>query len=142
MFTLKIPNEKLKKASDLANDFLWNHLSVIKKEPYFSHTKLTSKQVYDQIKAHLEKGQAIEVRLYKPFWWRSKAIAYTKGKNVIFINQYKLNERSATEYANTLVHEYLHIVGFGHGNNNPKGKEQSVPYRVGQLAEDYASLFK
>ena len=139
MFRDKTGNDKINKAMGIAEDFLWNHLSVIKKEDHFTYTNQTVKQVYETIKSHLAKETYIEVDLYKSKWPWSKAIAYTtKGSSKLFINSRHIPDRSVEDYVNTLTHEFLHLCGYSHGSNNPKGKEQSIPYRIGQLAENYA----
>jgi hypothetical protein len=52
--------------------------------------------------------------------------------------------RPTQDIVNTLVHELTHIVDkqhsytFGHGSNNPKGKEMTAPYLLGKLAQEYA----
>jgi hypothetical protein len=142
MFRDKTNDRKIQQAIYIAQDFLENHLSIIKKETHFTYTKMTVSQVYETIKDRIRRGTYSEIHLYTSKWPWSKAVAYTtSGSSKIFINTSKLPERTIADYVNTLTHEYLHLCGFSHGSNSPKGKEQSVPYRIGQLAENYAKLF-
>lgn len=67
----------------------------------------------------------------------TKSIAYRNvGSNVLYFNTMK-NPRSMKEMVNTLSHERLHVVGYGHGSNSSKGKENSVNYSLGKLSEKY-----
>lgn len=79
----------------------------------------------------------------------SSAIAYRNvGSNIVYFNLGKncklqrLNPRAMKYMINTAIHERLHVVGYGHGDNNSKGKGNSVPYGVGDLAEKYADRCK
>jgi hypothetical protein len=74
-----------------------------------------------------------EVRLYKTWNPWSKVMGYTNGVN-IYINSRKLSSMSQADLVGLLCHEYLHIVGFRHGNNyKTKEKcEKSVPYFVSE----------
>jgi hypothetical protein len=72
--------------------------------------------------------------VYSPLWRFSDVIAYHKD-NVIYFNRYKL-KRSNCEIIATFVHEYLHRLGYAHGDNNPTNKENSVPYFMGILAKE------
>lgn len=60
------------------------------------------------------------------------------GSNVVYINTCVPRNPLASR-VNTLVHERLHVVGFGHGDNSWRGKQNTVPYRVGTLAEKYTN---
>jgi hypothetical protein len=71
---------------------------------------------------------------YAPLWRFSDIIAY-QSNNMIYFNKYKLKRASCNIIA-TFVHEYLHRLGYSHGDNNPKNKENSVPYYVGNVAKE------
>jgi hypothetical protein len=90
-----------------------------------------------QVVADLAAMKGVEISTYKtknPF---SKTIAYTYGgAKTIYFNTRK-NPRDFKEMVNTVVHEASHIVGYGHGNNSSVGKQKSVPYWVGAIAEKY-----
>lgn len=60
---------------------------------------------------------------------------YTKSEG-IKLNTYKLG-RSECAIVKTLVHEYMHHLGFSHGDNKAKGKEFSIPYWYGYKAYKY-----
>ena len=142
MFINETQIPKIQQACDRADIFLNDYLSIIKQETHFTHTKLTVNQVYDSIKVGLDLKPRLVVRLYRSRLPWSKAIGYTtKGSSIIFLNSRMIDSRSTHDYVNTLVHEALHTTilgGFSHGSNNPRGKEQSVNYRIGQLAEEFS----
>ncbi len=75
-------------------------------------------------------------RTKNPF---SKAIAttYNTDKENMYLNTRK-NPREYKFMVNTVVHEFLHLVGYSHNGNNPVGKEKSVNYYVGSLAEKHS----
>lgn len=66
----------------------------------------------------------------------SKAIAYrNKGKNVVYFNT-RRNPRAMGKMVNTSCHELSHVADYGHGNNSSRGKENTVPYKVGKICEN------
>ena len=76
---------------------------------------------------------------YRPRWRYSKAMGYTKGKN-IYINEYRLPYMSVANMVRLLIHESAHIAGYTHGGNaihwwNKRKKYASVPYCLGNAAK-------
>lgn len=61
----------------------------------------------------------------------SNVTAYTSGDYIRFNT--RNNPRSVTSMVNTLIHEWLHVIGYHHVKANPK----SVPYTVGKISEKY-----
>lgn len=62
--------------------------------------------------------------------------------NIIQMNIWTLN-RPVASICNTLLHSCVHAVNalhdkyyFGHGDNNPAGKEHTAPYMIGALGEE------
>ena len=99
-------------------------------------------KVKDDFKFESGKGIDVYVRIltcqtvapiftYKPKWIFTKALGYSDGK-AIHLNLRKLDGLELTELVGLLAHEYLHLVGLGHGNNFPsKDKDLfSVNYFV------------
>lgn len=80
------------------------------------------------------------IRTYRSKWPWSKAVATTwtneKEPN-IYLNT-RRHPRSVPSMVNTVVHECLHKHGYSHGNNNPTGKENTVNFKAGKIAENYA----
>ena len=68
----------------------------------------------------------------------SSTIGSTSG-NHISLNNYFLKQEKDSALANTLLHEGLHSVGYGHcGQNNPRLHPKiirAIPYRLGNLVE-------
>jgi hypothetical protein len=70
---------------------------------------------------------------YRPKWPWTKALGYS-GNGAIHLNVYKLDSLTHADLVGLLCHEYLHEVGFSHGNNF-KTKEKilySVNYYVSE----------
>lgn len=65
---------------------------------------------------------------------RRRTMAYHRGDTMYF-NADRL-DRSRCELINTLVHEYMHNLGYGHGDDLPEGKGGSVPYYFGDRAQE------
>lgn len=69
----------------------------------------------------------------------SSAIATTyQNDNTLYLNTRK-NPRPMPQMINTICHEHSHVAGFSHGDNNPKGKEKTVPYFIGDICEKYST---
>ncbi len=136
---------KIQEATDLANSVLGN--------PIF-YTKIKEKDSFDlstaspQIIADLIEKSNLEftVDLFYPSGWRRikyrKTLAYTDRRypNTLFLNLRKL-KRSPESIAATIIHESIHALDneavdytFGHGNNSSKGKKDTAPYWIGNLA--------
>jgi len=71
-----------------------------------------------------------------------KTFAYTDSRfpNTLFLNFKKL-DREIEDIAATIIHESIHALDdaeenytFGHGNNSPRGKDNTAPYWIGNLA--------
>lgn len=88
-----------------------------------------------------ESNEYMEILTYKPAWRWSKAIGYFDASkpNKIFLNAYKLN-RGRASYVGNFYHELTHYLSFrsgiyfNHGSNSPRGKENTAPYFIGNLA--------
>lgn len=117
--------------------------AILKSDVKFSHTDKTKEQVVDQIRkaTSVMKYGAVYLRVYYSPWWnisQRRVVANTQfvaGTYEISFNTRNFNFKNTPSAVNTLVHEFLHVIGFSHGDNSPKGKEFSVPYFVGNLAE-------
>lgn len=97
----------------------------------FDFTDANGEQVIKSLMA-----KTCTIRTYKtknPF---SKAIATTYRSNAVdlYLNLRK-NPREVLRMVNTVIHECLHNAGFSHGDNSSIGKENSVNYKVGLIAQ-------
>ncbi len=84
------------------------------------------------------KDFTVNVNTYGLIWDKySKVTAYHDSTG-IHLNKYKLN-RKECKVVNTLVHEYMHHLGYSHSSNDVQGsfRYYSVPYWTGKRAEGY-----
>lgn len=92
----------------------------------------------DSLKETIRKGFTVRLRTYQPSIWKggkwSKVIGYHSA-GTIYLNTYYMN-RDDCSILNTLVHEASHTMGYSHGNNSPDGKDNSLPYWIGDRAEE------
>lgn len=108
-------------------------VSEVKK---FNHTNLSSREVADTL-FNAAYSIDIEVRGYRTFNPWSKVIGYAEGKT-IYVNLRKLQDLDIYERANNFYHEFCHLAGFSHdGNRVTPYNLGSVPYKAGQIFEDY-----
>lgn len=89
-----------------------------------------------QVIADLHKSNC-GIRTYKTknIWSKVLATTYSSDREYFYFNTRK-NPRELKYMVNTAIHECLHLVGYGHGNNSSVGKQNSVPYGVGSMAEE------
>jgi hypothetical protein len=101
----------------------------------WTYTELSGVQIYDKMLLYLNEDQTYYLEDW--YYWRSGVLAKTQNGKVY------LNRKSywtMTQYADTITHELMHLMGFSHGDNSSSGKEDSVPYFIGYATEDYAGL--
>ncbi len=124
--------KKLDRFMPRANDFfrlvLFKGDIVRKKDFDFTTDTL------DEILKRLEEKVSLKVGTFVPTERQMVTVAYHRGGKAYF-NSHKL-ERKTCSMINTLVHEYMHFVGYSHGDNSPEGKENSVPYYFGNRAQE------
>lgn len=142
MFKFYGSNPKITNCVALANDNSnWDFLEdEIKLKDSFDMSTLSPQLVYEDIRAFWEEKD-ITVKIYYPKWRLSKAIGYfTPSRPLdINLNGYKLN-RSQYSIIGTFFHELVHLSdnhnknqSYGHGDNNPLGKQNTAPYFIGNV---------
>lgn len=103
----------------------------------FTHIGENASNNYMSVSQQIRKRIPAEIYFYKTKWPWSAATAYTDNRGRIFINTRKLN-RSLKSLVNTIVHEYMHCIGFNHGDNYyTPAKANTAPYKVGSMVEDF-----
>jgi len=108
-------------------------LKEVANHPQFTYTTKTSKQVSDSMRRFVPSV----ITTYKKRF--TSTIAYRNvGSNVVYLNLAK-NPRPIKELVNTLIHENLHCRDWGHPSNRTATRPESVPYKVGLIAEKYAN---
>ena len=114
-------------------------------------------EIINLIKKYVDE-HCIQIDTYKPWYWRSKAVARFQPKkpNTVQLNERKLNnftieprgkiisEHQDASIAGRIVHELTHLVDyhedgyrFGHGGNKSKGKGFTAPYMMGKTAKRF-----
>lgn len=89
----------------------------------------------DQVSVYIKQAKVeFYLRSYRGF----SAVAGTSG-NIISLNK-RYRKNSVNAWANTLMHEILHVAGFGHCGLNDISRypyiKEAVPYKVGKIVED------
>ena len=116
----------------LSDEEFLNEVSKVKK---FSSTNLKGVDVVLSISI----GPVATVSSYKTLNPWSSVTAYTTGKMIKFNT--RNNPRSINSMVNTLIHEYMHVLGFHHSGNSSKGNQESIPYMVGDISETYVTKY-
>lgn len=115
---------------------------VIKDEGFQKEVSAIEKFDYSpkngkQVVADLLTFKKITLSTYKTKLPWSKTIAYRPvGTAEVYFNLRK-NPRDFSEMINTVIHEWLHVYDYDHGNNSAVGKEKTVNYAVGKISEKY-----
>lgn len=115
-----------------ANDFFRLVLfkgDIIKKEGF----DFTDDNLQEVLK-RLEGKSQLKISSFSPNEKQMMTVAY-HHRGTAYFNEFKLHRKDCSQI-NTLVHEYMHFVGYSHGDNSPEGKENSVPYYFGNRAQE------
>jgi len=96
----------------------------------FDYTDDNGKQVFEKL---IQTKCVLRTYKSKNPWSKAIATTYRNNKIDIYFNT-RRNPRSIELMVNTAIHELLHNAGYGHGDNSPTGKENSVNYKVGAIA--------
>lgn len=142
MFFTQSNNNRLFQAIEKANNILFDEvfLGFINNKGSFDMATCSSSHIAQLIIVYRELEQMEIVGYHKKL---SRALAYFDKRypNKIFINTAKIN-RSLGSIVATYIHEYIHLLDnidkthyFGHGDNKRKGKENTAPYWIDNLAQ-------
>lgn len=133
--------QKLDQVVILANKvFAYDQFkSYIEAIPKFSNTTDNGIEVYQKI---MRCDQSLVLGLYIPPWYKrwSSAIARENPDGSIEFKRSYFDSADLNELAGTIIHEVCHKAGYLHSFWNTKERPESVPYTVGTLAENLASL--
>lgn len=119
----------------------------IRNNPQFDMTNVSNEFIANRLATEHKNGE-FEVMTYRPWWRWSKAIAMFKRStpNVIYLNKYRL-KRPIESIVGSICHEFVHLVDnkdevrYGHGSNNPTGKENTAPYKIGRIGKNLARKY-
>jgi ssRNA-specific RNase YbeY (16S rRNA maturation enzyme) len=99
----------------------------------FTFTSEKGEEISKKLRSNNFPTPVISYKSKNPW---SASLAYTTpAEKVIYLNLRNIN-RSQESIAETVIHEWTHLKGYSHGDNYPKGKEDSVPYKVARLARE------
>ena len=144
-------NTEIRSAVAYVNELMRNGTikNLIMSHKNFDYTNQTSISIAEAVQAFWATND-FKVKVYRPWWRWSKAIAATNDETALNLNVYKLSSY-VPDLADTIAHEFIHganfhvnpnmyssMATFGHGDNSPFGKENSVPYYIGQKVYDLA----
>lgn len=105
-------------------------LAKVRAWPGFDYTSDTSEQIADK----LENAGVVSIKVgFYSKWW-TRAIAY-ESNGAVFFNTRKENYGAGG--TNNLIHEALHSLGYSHRGNSPNGNENTVPWRVSEIAMEF-----
>lgn len=97
----------------------------------FTSSKENGAQVVEKI---LSPKKAV-IRHYLKL--SAKVTAKTVSGEVYWNRYKKINPRPLPKMVNTGMHERLHVLGYNHDGNKARINQESVPYKVGDIAEKY-----
>lgn len=111
-------------------------LELVSACPSFKHTTDSPQDVANNINSDTS---TIKVGIFKPAWYWSRCIASTDiATKTISFNKYQLKGADIEERVNTLMHEYIHTLGYTHeGNYNTPYNRETAPYVIGDLFAKY-----
>ncbi len=111
---------------------------------FVDNNGLTNSQIYNKILDAAEKLLPVidnELDLsIKTYYSSTSTVGYTSS-NISYINfntKY-LNTYTVSETAKTMMHEWLHKLGFGHAYYYSTSRNYSVPYGIGKIMQDLAA---
>lgn len=107
---------------------------------------LTNTQIYYKILNGAErllpsKDNEMDLKI-KTYYQNSSTVGWTTPSSMyINMNTKFLNQYSSNETAKTMVHEWLHKLGFTHSKYYSTSRNYSVPYGVGRIVMELASRY-
>jgi 3-oxoacyl-[acyl-carrier-protein] synthase III len=105
---------------------------------------LTNTQIYYKILNAAEKllpviDNELDLNI-KTYYSSSSTVGYTSSNiNYINFNTKYLKSYSLSETAKTMMHEWLHKLGFGHAYSYSTSRNYSVPYGIGKIMMELAA---
>lgn len=150
MFKYNGSNQHLKEAALFANEpNLINTLCAkIQMTEQFDMCNCPTEALGEKFK-NFVFGRDIIIEIYYPKWRWSKAIGYfSKAKPfTIHVNGYKIKSMSRERLISLFMHESGHMVDnyyteceCNHGDNSPKGKENTFQYSLNKFVKEYYGI--
>ena len=143
MFKYEGSNRKIQEAVGYIDENLLSKLAFLIEQSRFQMSSASSKWLSVNFIKFLKSKNFID-NIYIHTYYNPFGFAIAKFKpstpDVIYLNTAKLN-RSPGSIVGTLIHEASHMFDhetfehdFGHGDNSSVGKENTFPYKAGNLA--------
>ncbi len=109
----------------------------------FASSELSNEAIYAKIMAGKEQLSLVEDNTLnleiRPYYsWRSVVAYTTKQSHLVYFNTKFLNYYSPHDVAKTLMHEWLHKIGFEHDFSATNRRPYSVPYGIGEIVKTLA----
>jgi hypothetical protein len=107
---------------------------------------LTNTQIYYKILNGAErllptKDNEMDLKI-KTYYQNSSTVGWTSTSSMyINMNTKFLNQYTSNETAKTMVHEWLHKLGFTHSKYYSTSRNYSVPYGVGRIVMELAAKY-
>ncbi len=104
---------------------------------------LTNTQIYYKILNAAEKllptrDNEMDLKI-KTYYQASSTVGFTSSSSMyINMNTKFLNSYTVSETAKTMMHEWLHKLGFSHAVYYSRSRDYSVPYGVGRIIMELA----
>jgi len=123
------------RATEIANAVLESgeFYDAVRAHKQFDSTMMSSAEVARTL-SQAYKHRDIKVVTYRPRNPWSRANAYFTDSRPNHLNLNSRKNRTEVQWALTIIHEFTHAAGFGHGDNSRSGKGNTVPYGVEPLA--------
>ncbi len=141
----------LRQAADFCNALyqsqeFWDRIAAI---GTFDESAIPATQIVSKLRSC---GSVTEIRHWKPGFFNSlryrKTVALTDPDRAYLIAYHtRFLGNPVARKVNTLVHEHVHNVDFfsdgngsieyGHGDQSSDGKQNTAPYRIGAIAQQF-----
>lgn len=111
--------------------------------PRYSHIEANPRQVREDLKfilSHISIDPFIYYTTTEEDEYDDVAFA-VPIEGSVHINARYLSSHTCS-IVNSLIHEAVHLSGYHHGDNDYYLKDDSVPYKVGEIAEEICISFR
>lgn len=140
--------EDVRIAANAADRFLSRNLGpiVFSKKGAFTYTKMSHEEIFRSLQNEYDLRKSFDKKILLmpivPKNARTKMIATTfkDHPDHVFFNVNKVKYTLLRSKFITIIHEFCHLAGFGHGNNylqHSTRKRNSVPIWVAHAAADW-----
>lgn len=140
VFKYKTSHELLQRVTEKANCVLGlkEFQDEVKAIESFDYSNDNGKEVLEKLLSGSCTVSTYITKWYSPYKCSVLATTYTGDKEKFYINiRSCVYPRKEKSLLNTFFHECLHLLKYSHGDDSPAGKDNSVNYKIGSVAEKY-----